>query len=104
MGRLQRVAVIGLILAVSTSVSAWVQKPARSAPTRGASVVVPALPAVQQRVKRDQAEVMHLQRAVAKQASDSQRAGQRLQRQDQQIAELQRKLSTLRVSRTAGQP
>ena len=100
MRRLQRVAAIGFILAAP----AWAQEPAAIATVRGATLAAPALPAVRQRIQRDQSEVMRLQREVAKQESDSQRASQRLQRQDQQIAELQRKLSKLRVSPGAGHP
>ncbi|MEO7051697.1 MAG: hypothetical protein ABI128_08530 [Rhodanobacter sp.] len=100
MRRLQRVAVIGFVLAAP----AWAQEPSAIAPPRGGTLAAPALPADQQHVKRDQAEIMRLQREVARQESDSQRASQRLQRQDQQIAELQRKLSKLRVSPGAGHP
>jgi chromosome segregation ATPase len=66
--------------------------------------VAQALPAARQRMKHDQAEVSRLQREVARQESDSLRASQRLQQQDQQIAALHRELAKLRNGPAAGQP
>ncbi len=101
MRRLQLVAIIGFFLAVP----AWAQEPAAAvAAVHDASEAASSLPKVQQRITHDQAEVMRLQREVARQESDSRRAGQRLQQQDREIAELQRELSQLRDNPAARQP
>ena len=100
MHRLQLVAAVGFALAIP----AWAGKSATAAPVRGGSVVVSSLPAARQRMKHDQAEVVRLQREVARQESDSQRASRRLQQQDRQIAELHRELSPRPDNPTAGYP
>ena len=97
MHRLQLVAVIGFTL----TAPAWAGESAVAAPLRSA-VVVSSLPAARQRMKHDQAEVERLQREVARQESDSQRARWRLLQQDRQIAELHRKLSRPRDSPMVG--
>ena len=97
---LQLVAAVGFAL----TTQAWAVEFAADAPLNGGSVVVSSLPAVQQRMKHDQAEVARLQREVARQESDSQRASRRLRQQDRQIAELHRKLSPRRDNPPAGRP
>ncbi len=61
-----------------------------------------SLPQIRQRLKQDQVEVKRLQQSVARQESDSQRASQRLQQQDQAIAELRRQLQELQARPAAG--
>ena len=48
-----------------------------------------------QRLAQHQAEVRRLEQDVARQESDSKRASERLQQQDQAIADLQRQLDAL---------
>ena len=95
----QLVAVVGFAL----TTPAWSGESV-AAPVHGGSVLVSSLPAVQQRVKGEQAEVVRLEHEVARQKSASQRASRRLQQQDHQIAELQRQLSSGRDSPAVGQP
>lgn len=61
-----------------------------------------SLPPIRQRLKQDRIEVKRLQQSVARQESDSQRASQRLQQQDQAIAELRRQLQELQAGPAAG--
>lgn len=60
-------------------------------------------PQVQQRLAQHQAEVKQLEQAVARQESDSKRASERLQQQDQAIAELQKQLDALHAKPAAGE-
>jgi len=83
---LPSLAAIGILL----TASAWAAPPA--GPPRAGSTAVPALPAVRQRMQRNQVEVKRLQQEVARQESASQRASRRLEQQDAQIAELRRQL------------
>lgn len=71
---------------------------------RASSAASPVSPAVRERVRRNQVEVKRLQREVARQESASQRASERLDRQDAQIAELRRQLSQLGAEAPADQP
>ena len=71
-------------------------------PTRDTAVAASPLPKIQQQAKHGQTEVKRLKREVARQESDSNRASQRLQEQDEQIAELRRKLSQLQSEPAAG--
>src|SRR6185312_12625407 len=81
---------IGILL----TASAWAAPPA--GPARAGSTAVPALPAVRQRMQRNQVEVKRLQQEVARQESASQRASRRLEQQDAQIAELRRQFCRCR--------
>jgi septal ring factor EnvC (AmiA/AmiB activator) len=54
-----------------------------------------------QRVARHQIEVQHLQQDVSKQEARSQQATERLQQQDQAIADLQKQLQQARSSQPA---
>jgi septal ring factor EnvC (AmiA/AmiB activator) len=74
----------------------------QSAPKPGASATS-ALPAVQQRVARSQAEVQRLQRDLDRQETHSRQAGKRLQQQDQAIAELRKQLQALPAGPAASQ-
>jgi len=94
MCRLQFITVVGLALAGPVLAT----PPAPGAPATAAS-----LPKVQQRLRRNQGEVKRLEREVARQESDSKHAGERLQQQDKEIAELRRKLLELQASHPAGQ-
>ncbi|HXD36106.1 MAG TPA: hypothetical protein VN624_05595 [Rhodanobacter sp.] len=75
-----------------------------AAVARGGSAATPALPAIRQQVEHNQVEVKRLRNEVARQESASQRASERLEQQDRQIAELRRKLSQLQADPAAGQP
>ncbi len=101
MYRLQVLAVFGFFLIAPACAT---QSSTPSAATSGVSTTKPALPKTGQEIKHNKAEVTRLQHEVAKQESDSQRASERLQQQDQQIAELRLKLSQLQRDPTAGQP
>ena len=97
MRRLQFVSVIGLVL-VSTAWAGTNQigpLPAGQAAT--------SLPQVRQRLTRNQAEVKRLEQDVARQESDSKQASERLQQQDQAIADLQKQLDALRAKPPASQ-
>jgi chromosome segregation ATPase len=74
--------------------------PAQSQP---AALSTHAAVKVQRQLIRGEAEVKRLERDVHQQESDSQRASERLQQQDQTIAELQKQLQTLRPSQSGGQ-
>ncbi|MEO6799428.1 MAG: hypothetical protein ABI178_05790 [Rhodanobacter sp.] len=101
MSGLQLIATIGFFLASS----AWATPPpAAVTASRDATVAVPPLSKVHLRVEQGQAEVKRLQREVARQESDSNRASQRVLEQDRQIAELRRKLSQLQAKAAAGHP
>ena len=56
-----------------------------------------------QRVAQHQAEVLRLEQDVARQESDSRQASERLQQQDQAIADLQKQLDALRAKPPASQ-
>jgi septal ring factor EnvC (AmiA/AmiB activator) len=56
-----------------------------------------------QRVAQHQAEVKRLEQDVARQESDSKQASERLQQQDQAIADLQKQLDALRAKPPASQ-
>lgn len=71
---------------------------ARLAAPAAKPMVEPAarhLPQVRRRLRQDQIAVARLQRDVARQESASRQAGERLRRQDQAIADLQRQLQQL---------
>ncbi|CAM5504884.1 hypothetical protein [Rhodanobacter lindaniclasticus] len=91
-------AVIGILLAAP----AWAAPPAGVA--HASSTPAPAPPTVRERVQRNQVEAKRLQREVARQESASQRASERLDQQDAQIAELRRQLSQLGAEAPADQP
>jgi peptidoglycan hydrolase CwlO-like protein len=63
-----------------------------------------SLTQAQRHLVQHQAEVKRLDPAVASQESDSKRASERLQQQDQAIAELQKQLDALRAKSPASQP
>jgi septal ring factor EnvC (AmiA/AmiB activator) len=97
---LQLIGVLGLML----SSAVWADG--------GKSVMHPArqsaharqrLPRATQRLVRHQAEVKRLEQDVARQESDSKQASERLQQQDQAIADLQRQLQALHAGSAAAQ-
>lgn len=85
-------AALGILL----TAPAWAAPPAGTA--RAGSTAAPALPAVRQRMQRNQVEVKRLQQEVARQESASQHASRRLEQQDAQIAELRRQLSQVQAA------
>jgi Tfp pilus assembly protein PilN len=94
---MQFVGAVGLAL-VST---AWAGS-GQPGPTP-AEQTATSLPQARQRLARNQAEVKRLEQDVAKRESDSKRASERLQQQDQAIAELQKQLQELRARPAAAQ-
>jgi septal ring factor EnvC (AmiA/AmiB activator) len=93
---LQLMGAIGFLLAST----AWAG-PLR--PTSQRAAAAPSSSTVHHRVTRSRAEVKRLERDLARQESDSKRAGKRLQQQDQTIAELQKQLHELQAAPPAGQ-
>ena len=91
------VGVVGLALAST----AWAGSGQSGPPQAGQMTT--SLPPVGQRLVRNQAEVKRLEQDVARQESDSKRASERLQQQDQAIAELQKQLQELRATPAAAQ-
>ncbi|WEN16773.1 hypothetical protein PY254_08925 [Rhodanobacter sp. AS-Z3] len=68
-----------------------------------AKSTTPAPLKVQRKLVESQAQVRRLERDVHQQELDSQRASQRLQQQDQVIAELQKQLQALQPPPSGGQ-
>jgi septal ring factor EnvC (AmiA/AmiB activator) len=89
--RLMQLFVIVGFMTVST---AWADGQAKSSPAVPAAVKSPS--AAQQLVSR-QAEVKRLEQDLSRQESDSRQASERLQQQDQAIAELQKQLHELQA-------
>ncbi len=90
MSTAQRLGQVGLLLAALVGVTrAW------SAPPSGATSVRASLVRSDHRVAQHQAEVQRLQRAIARQQTQSRQASERLREQDRQIAELQHQLQAL---------
>jgi septal ring factor EnvC (AmiA/AmiB activator) len=87
----QLIAIVGFAI-VST---AWASGQAKSPSASPAVVKSPA--AAQQQLVSRQAEVKRLKQDVNRQESDSKRASERLQQQDQAIAELQMQLHELQA-------
>ncbi|WP_426702699.1 hypothetical protein ACPPVV_06775 [Rhodanobacter sp. Col0626] len=73
------------------------------AASSAASATSTTVPGANRELVRSQAEVKRLQRDLGKQESDSKRASERLQQQDQKIAELRKQLQEMQVSPVAGQ-
>jgi peptidoglycan hydrolase CwlO-like protein len=88
---MQLVVIVGFMI-VST---AWAGSQAKSPSAAPAAVKSPA--AAQQQLTSRQAEVKRLKQDLDRQESDSQRASERLQQQDQAIADLQKKLHELQA-------
>ncbi|MEO6927515.1 MAG: hypothetical protein ABI129_12695 [Rhodanobacter sp.] len=99
--RLQHVVLLVFVFAVPACVA---QSATPAAPAHGASSATQVLPEIKQGIEHNETEVRRLQREVAMQESDSERAGQRLHLQDQQIAELRKKLAQLQSKSVAAQP
>ena len=99
--RLQLVVLLGFVWAVP----AWAAQSATPAqPAHRASSAAQVLPKIKQGITYNEAEVKRLQREVVGQESDSEHAGKRLDLQDQQIAELRKKLAQLQSKSVAAQP
>ncbi|OOG56791.1 hypothetical protein [Rhodanobacter sp. C03] len=91
---LQILGVMGFML----SAAAWAADPKPvPAPAGSTSAASASLPQTRQRLARHQAEVKRLEQDVARQESDSKQASERLQQQDQAIADLQKQLDALRA-------
>lgn len=88
---MQLVVIVGFML-VST---AWASDLAKSPSAVPAAVISPV--AAQQQLVNRQAEVKRLKQDLNRQESDSERASERLQQQDQAIAELQKQLHELQT-------
>lgn len=91
------VGAVGLVLAST----AWANGSQPGSLQTGQSAT--SLSQARQRLVRNQAEVKRLEQDVARQESDSKRASDRLQQQDQAIAELQKQLQELRARPAAAQ-
>ena len=94
--RLMQLIVIIGFMSVST---VWPGSQAKSSPVVPASVKSPS--AAQQQLVSRQAEVKRLEQDLSRQESDSRRASERLQQQDQAIAELQKQLHELKTERAS---
>lgn len=94
---MQLVVVIGLVW-----VSAAVANDGQAALHPASATSASASGADRELVHR-QAEVKQLERDLGRQESNSKRAGERLQRQDQAIAELRKQLQELQASQATGQ-
>jgi septal ring factor EnvC (AmiA/AmiB activator) len=92
------------VMGFMLSAAAWA---AAERPAQAPAGSTPAPPAVQaqarQRLAQRQAEVKRLEQDVARQESDSKQASERLQQQDQAIADLQKQLDALRAKPPARQ-
>ena len=85
-----------IVIIVFTSIStAWAGSQAKSSPAVPAALKSPS--AAQQQLDSRQAEVKRLEQDLSRQESDSRRASERLQQQDQAIAELQKQLHELKT-------
>jgi len=80
--------------------TAWAGDRAKSLPA--APAPAKSLATAQRQLAGSQAEVARLKQALERQESDGQRASERLQQQDQAIAELQKQLHELQAGRTTG--
>ena len=87
--------VMGFML--SSAACAGGDKPVPRPPSGAMSAAPAGLPQARQRLAQHQAEVKRLEQDVARQESDSQQARERLQQQDQAIADLQKQLDALRA-------
>ena len=91
-----------VVIGFAAAQTAWAGDRAGSSPASAASAA--SAQGVGAKLGRSQAEVKRLEQDIGKQESDSQRAAERLQQQDQAIAELCKQLQTLQASPAAGQP
>ena len=89
-----------VVAGFATVSAAWAGDRAKSLPA--ASAPAKSLAAAQRQLAGSQAEVTRLEQALERRESDSQRASERLQQQDQAIAELQKQLHDVQAGRTAG--
>ena len=92
--------VIGLIVASAS----WAHRPPGPEPGHSAAPVAAVLPQATQRLRQQQAEVRRLQQDVASRESASRQADERLRRQDQVIAELQKQLRAAAAHSPGGHP
>ncbi|WP_223250823.1 DUF724 domain-containing protein [Rhodanobacter denitrificans] len=83
------------------SSAAWAGS--QAAPPPGPAGAASLHPANGRRLTRSQAEVERLKRDLHRQESDNRQAGERLQQQDQKIAELRRQLQDLQAGQPAAQ-
>ncbi|GAB2549679.1 hypothetical protein [Rhodanobacter koreensis] len=88
-------------MVVTTARAVDEQPPSHQADTRNPAQV--SVRQARQRVAQHQAEVKRLEQDVARQESDSKQASERLQQQDQAIAELQKQLEALHARPPASQ-
>jgi chromosome segregation ATPase len=95
MRAVQFIVFIGFVFASA----AWAGDRAKSQPAGSATA---ASQSGADWLARSQAEVKRLERDLDRQESDSKRAGERLQQQDQAIAELRKQLQKLQANPDAG--
>ncbi len=93
---MQLIVIAGFVLASA----AWAGD--RAKPSPAAPAPAKLLSTAQQRLAGSQAEVARLKQHLGRQESDSRRASERLQQQDQTIAELQQQLHELQAQAASG--
>ncbi|MHB1056459.1 MAG: hypothetical protein ACYC0F_01080 [Rhodanobacter sp.] len=96
-----RVVQLVVVIGFAFASTAWAGDRAASRPTGPATAAT--APQASRQLARRQAEVKRLKQDLDKQESDSKRASERLQQQDQAIAELHKQLQELQASPAAGQ-
>ena len=91
-------------LCLMASSLAWASNGEPTPPsTSSTKAAQPSPSEIKQRLAQHQVEVKRLEQAVTSQESDSKRASERLQQQDQAIAQLQKQLDALRAKSPASQ-
>lgn len=96
-----RVARFAIAMGFVFTSSAWAG--GQAVPPSGSAGAPSSRAADSKRLTRSQSEVERLKRDLHKQESDNRQAGERLQQQDQKIAELRRQLQELQAGQAAGQ-
>jgi uncharacterized protein HemX len=92
-------------LCLMASSLAWASNGEPTPPsTSSTKAAQPSPSEIKQRLAQHQVEVNRLEQDVAKQESDSKRANERLQQQDQTITELQQQLQALRAKQASNHP
>ncbi|KZC18443.1 hypothetical protein RHOFW510R12_19595 [Rhodanobacter sp. FW510-R12] len=96
-----RVARFAIAMGFVFTSAAWAG--GQAVPPSGSAGAASPRAADSKRLTRSQSEVERLKRDLHKQESDNRQAGERLQQQDQKIAELRRQLQELQAGQAAGQ-
>ena len=91
----------GLVLLFATA-PAWAVQHAKAHKARPSAATQASLTQARQKLEQQQAQVKQLQGSVAKQESDSKQASERLQQQDQAIAQMQQELQALQAKQGSG--